>query len=1082
MGVLKACRPREDIIKGHFNPEIFTASLSEVLDYYRSGSARINSIYTDAQQFFKEATYPTDGLKAVLSEVFLRLKGDNTVPAIHRLETAFGGGKTHTLIACTHIAYKGKEIADVASSILDPGLMPVPGEITVVGISGDAIPVHKPKGERLIPYTLWGEIAFQVGGEALYKELEEIVTSYAAPGDIYFERVLKGKKALIMMDELAQYAARLACAHPGGSEQLAAFLMSLHRFARTNSHIAVVLTLASATDAFAKQTEHLARVLSKVTGKEMDTDDAIAIGQEALKGVSSVVSRDASLFVPVQPAEISRVLGKRLFQYIDQEAARTTAAEYGELYLKNKSLLPELATRHEYLDMMVAHYPFHPTLIDFLNKKLAASEEFQGTRGVLRVLSLTVRSLWEKDQDVPMIHACHLDLRNARLVNEIIGRTGSGDLLPVLNADIGGVDTSSIEGGHSNAELCDMKNPHPEGWPMYEYTWKTVFLHSLVERDKGLSSNIFGLTEQEALFNCCFPGLSPAQVKTALKEIENSAYYLRFTDGRYYASLEPSVNIVLARIRKGLTDEEINELLSIFARKVVSSDIQTFKVVHDVSAPEHIPDRQGIPVLALVSLLAGEIDVDECVKTAGPNRPRTEQNLVFLLVPDTVSAFLGTLRRDKPDIFKKEHTSQEKAIFKLKELARTVLSMRRLNEQPESHGISSGKLDKGNFKRRFREREKALETAVTQVYNSLWFPSASGQIVKKEIRTAGGESGASVIEQIRKVLLDEGELVTSEHTGLSHLQGLKRLFFANSDTVSLKKIRENFCRIRKWPILKSPDVLDQIIRAGVERGVWCLFLMEREDAVKPDEFYSQEKGPVPLNLDLARDYSLVTVEGAKKRGWLGGKGPDLTKVMDWLRKELYEHEKMSMAELIQELRERYGEIPEKVIKEKFSELCKEEKVVAARQRKEGQPEVFYGPRAAMYVPVEQDIIMTPKKAVVSGLITSNQKDVFELSGKSGANKIIPILRRLGAIYSRGAKSAIDLLDIYDLKLPHGGKLRLTLENAGPETMKDLDEFFDVLANVVEKDDATGADLTIEEPKEDCLLLKELKKDPETKKE
>ena len=91
-----------------------------------------------------------------------------------------------------------------------------------------------------------------------------------------------------------------------------------------------------------------------------------------------------------------------------------------------------------------------------------------------------------------------------------------------------------------------MANPHPEGWPMYEYTWKTVFLHSLVERDKGLRSNIFGLTEQDALFNICFPGLTPIQVQTALKEIENRAYYLHFSNGRYYASLEPSVNIALA--------------------------------------------------------------------------------------------------------------------------------------------------------------------------------------------------------------------------------------------------------------------------------------------------------------------------------------------------------------------------------------------------------------------------------------------------------------------------------------------------------------------------------------------------------
>jgi hypothetical protein len=115
---------------------------------------------------------------------------------------------------------------------------------------------------------------------------------------------------------------------------------------------------------------------------------------------------------------------------------------------------------------MVANYPFRPTFIDFLNQKLATVETFQGTRGVLRVLALAVRSLQSAGQDIPMIHTCHLDLRNARTINEIIGRTGSGDLLPVLNTDVGGPDTEAPETGRSHAELTDRRNPHPMVGPL----------------------------------------------------------------------------------------------------------------------------------------------------------------------------------------------------------------------------------------------------------------------------------------------------------------------------------------------------------------------------------------------------------------------------------------------------------------------------------------------------------------------------------------------------------------------------------------------------------------------------------------
>lgn len=163
--ILTACEPRQDILKGTFNPEIFTASLSEVIRFYRGETAGVHSIYTDAKQFFTEATYPTDGLKMVLAEVFARIGEDSTAPAIHRLETAFGGGKTHALIACTHLGIKGTELAKEAKDVIDADLLLKPGEVEVVGVAGDEIPVHKPKGSKLIPYTLWGEIAFQIGGK-----------------------------------------------------------------------------------------------------------------------------------------------------------------------------------------------------------------------------------------------------------------------------------------------------------------------------------------------------------------------------------------------------------------------------------------------------------------------------------------------------------------------------------------------------------------------------------------------------------------------------------------------------------------------------------------------------------------------------------------------------------------------------------------------------------------------------------------------------------------------------------------------------------------------------------------------------
>jgi len=697
--ILTACEPRKDILAGTFNPEIFTASISGVLRFYAGQKTEIHPMYTDAGQFFRETTYPTDGLKMVLSEVFARLNGDNTVPAIHRLETAFGGGKTHTLIACAHIGFKGSDLAPVTAELLPGELLPAAGEVAVVGIAGEDIPVHKTKGSKLVPYTLWGEIAFQIGGKTLYRKLKTEAESHAAPGKNYFETVFAGKKVLLMLDELAQYAARLSAAHSDGGDQLAAFLMGLHGYARSHPGISVLLTLASSTDAFARQTEQLTKLLSDIMGREISKDEALGIGEQSVSGVTSVVSRDATAVVPVQPAEISRVLAKRLFTDIDSAASEETAYAYAELYQRNTASLPDEAGREDYKDRMIAHYPFHPTLIDFLNTKLAASENFQGTRGVLRVLSLTVRNIWQKQVKIPMIHACHLNLRDAQTVNEVIGRTGSGDLLPILNADIGGADTESIEGRRSNAELADRKNSHPEGWPMYEYTWKTVFLHSLIGRDQGLGSNLFGLTEQDALFNVSFPGLTPPQVAQALKEIANSAFYLRYdkNQSRYYASLDPSINIALAKIRRSLNVSDLDQLIDVVARKVVDPKVKSFHVVHDVAVPDHIPDNKGKPVLAIVGIDAESLNIKECVTTAGPNKPRIEQNLVMILVPETVNTAVD--RQTQKRLLEDTDSSASAARDRLRNLARTALAMSRLQDAPHNYGIHPKWLEEDDFKK-----------------------------------------------------------------------------------------------------------------------------------------------------------------------------------------------------------------------------------------------------------------------------------------------------------------------------------------------------------------------------------------------
>jgi hypothetical protein len=1068
--IVEACSPRRDILEGTFNPEIFTASLSQVMNAYRGEASIAHRLYTDAEQFFGDGTYPTEGLRMVLADVFGRLAGQNP-PAIHRLETAFGGGKTHILIALAHLGFRGRELASVTQNIVDSTLLQAPGDVAVVGVAGDEIPVHKPKGTRLVPYTLWGEIAYQIGGEALYRSVEQSASSFAAPDVSFLERILSGRKAIIMMDELAQYAARLEAARPNGGEQLAAFLMSLNGYARTHSGIAVVVTLASHTDAFGRQTEQLRDLLGKVRGEEVPADEAASLADRAEAASRSVVSRDASTVIPVRAGEISRVLAVRLLESRDPRIALEVASAYMAMYAKSGASLPDQAVRSDFREVMASHYPFHPTFIDFLNKKLSTLETFQGTRGVLRVLALTIRSIWDRKIKAPMIHSCHVDFRDSRTLNEIIGRTGSGELLPIINADIGGPDTAALDSGRSQAELADRRNPHPAGHPLHEYTWKTVFLHSLVGRSQGLGSNLFGISEKDALFEVSFPGLTPPQVETALREIKESAYYLRSDQGRYYASLEPSVNIVLAQIRRGIADSAVDQLLDASVRKLITSASGTFRVVHDVSLPEHVPDNLNQPTLAVVAVNAREVDVQEFLTTVGPNRPRIQQNQVFLLVPGTVHV--------KGELWSEERVRRAmETLNRLKDLGRWVLAMRRLKEKPENYGIQAARLNDSEFLSRQTERELALQTSLAGAFDTVWYPSASGQIGHDDIKTAGGEGGFSIVEEIKRTLDRKGELITPDRAATGEtLQALSTLFFESDLTPSVTNLRDHFFCKRHWPILDQPTLLGTVIREGVNRGVWCLFKMEGPESTKPEAIYSSESGSVPLDLDLtARDWSIVSVQGARQRGWIGEQIDPAT-VEKWVADVAYKKQSCTIGDLCDEVRASHGEVPKEKVTEAVERLSRSEKlfVYTGKPEQDEKPDkLIRGASAITHRPKEDEVIIVPSEASKRGWI-SVRRNVLTLFGNEGAEAVMPILGRIGSFYNKGASSTVKTLELSDLELPDGGRLQITLEDVPPQSMKKLNELFQILSNVARQGDQTGVSLVIEEPDENCAFVRAIRK-------
>ena len=116
--IFETCAPREEVLHGELREQQFAASLTKVL----RGAA--DAVYGDPLEFFAN-TYATSGLKSLLSEGLGRLTGSSPgSAAVIRLETSFGGGKTHNLIALYHLCHGSVDPETVKSCVVtraDPG-------------------------------------------------------------------------------------------------------------------------------------------------------------------------------------------------------------------------------------------------------------------------------------------------------------------------------------------------------------------------------------------------------------------------------------------------------------------------------------------------------------------------------------------------------------------------------------------------------------------------------------------------------------------------------------------------------------------------------------------------------------------------------------------------------------------------------------------------------------------------------------------------------------------------------------------------------------------------------------------------
>ncbi len=1079
--VLQACTPRPEILSGQFNPEIFKASLSRVLEDYAKGRAEpgATSLYSDPVVFFRDATFVTQGIRDTVNNTLRRLvAGELSSSGLQRLDTAFGGGKTHTLIALAHAALQGRAIEEHVGEFVDLELLPEPGAIRVVGVIGDTVEsVREQRDEQgnPLPNTLWWMIAQQTLNDDQMASIRARLESPSAPAsDEFFDVLFGDRPTLLIIDEIAQYLSRMEAAFPGlGAEQSAAFLMSLATYAEDRPHLSVVISLASATNAFGGYNTLIRKLQTTHGLSEADAQDVVDSAQE---NVRSVINRSAEATTPVQQGDLSKIMAKRLFVSVDRAAADEVVDAFIQTYRNAGVDLAAGANDPELRDKLVDHYPFHPTLIAYLSEDLAQVESFQGTRGLLRTLARAVRRIWEAELPIPLIQTGHLDLADSYIRSELLGKTKNTELASVLDSDVTKPsDSASI--GSTTAQALDQQNPHPEGLPVHEWAWRVVFLKSLIGRAAGLQDEKFGVDMAAAGYAMASPSIKPAAVHSALEQIAMEANYLRERDGRLYADTAPTLNNILRRIEQGIGEADAVDRVEQVVRDLIHSEL--FDVHRNIADSEQIPDKGVKPQLGVLSFSVAEFDPNDFVERRGA-APRACQNLIFILAPGTAHPKGWTWEASRTQQAQRQRAS-------ILNLARKALAVEKLKANPDAWSVSPEQLQRGEFRETRNKIPQELSIAVQEAYRYLFYPGKDGgQVVMRDLGkrgsgpTAGGSTGLHLEDAIQRQLSEDGELITTDRaTGTETLLALGKLFFRKNNQVWCDQLTRSFAEIRHWPILEKPSLLGDILRQGAAQGQWCLGRMPDRTAPKPEELFHKEHPPRIQDEPTGSEWLICTREHAKQLGWMEEIVRDPDQIASWILEQAVAREQASTVELKTAIEAEHDRIDAQVFEAQVNHLLAAEKLIGFPESSfddEGRPDpeqATGGDRMPLGGVSDKTLRLVPiqiareREWVAPRRVEEN---VYSFNQPEAIGQLLNLLS--GRALESSTTEVLSLLITGNLKKDES-RFSLTIAHTEAGALSGSRELFSATATRVDFSRQGRVDITLGRHANDCSLVKAL---------
>ena len=776
--IFETCRPREDVLKGAITEADFAADLAQVI------VGKGNVEYLNPVRFFAN-TYPTRGLKNLLANVCRRLTGaGGEVAAIFRLDTSYGGGKTHGLIALTHAAHGMKGVANVGEFI-DPSLLP-DSRVRVAAFDGEnADPANgRAMGEGVLAYTPWGEIAYALAGKDGYERVRKSDESRIAPGAETLRELFGGDPTLILLDELSVYLRKVRNLEDA-RDQLTAFLTSLFKAVESAPNAAMVYTLAigkdgRATDAYNEENQFIADNMAEA---------------------ESVSARKATLLNPTEEDETVQVLRRRLFGSIDETKIPAVADAYRALWGTNRESLADDAARSETIEAFRSSYPLHPEVLETMTGKTATLGNFQRVRGMLRLLARTISHLWEqKPEDATAIHLHHIDPGYEQIRQEIVTRLGQTAYLPAITNDIaaGSVEKKAL------AEEIDAEH-HGGMAPYAVYVARTIFMHTLAFNDP-----LKGVSPERLRYSLLGPTTDISFIEEARKKFIAESAYLDDRPGapmRFLA--EANLRQIIRReeqhVDAGQARAELNDRIrQIFGGK-------TFDTVPFPGGPFDVPDEVGDGRPKLVVLAYDGVTIGGTVESV----PELIERIYSR--KGSEGSALRALRNNLVFVVADEGRREE-----MRRKCYQRLALRELKKPERLLDLADHQ--QAQIRELEARSEQELAIAIQQCYRHVFYPSRNrvGESVADlahsaiDVHSTSDQPGAGQ-QQIVRALRDLKKLRLSEDEPDSPSYVRDRTPLKKGQITTLA-LRDEFRRDPALPILVGDDIFIRGIRRGIEQS------------------------------------------------------------------------------------------------------------------------------------------------------------------------------------------------------------------------------------------------------------------------